>query len=88
MASEAPLSVADVTKSGKVDFPGSPCINALHVKDWSYRLTGRHWIQGSSNIFRVKSFVGNAYRWTLLVRRLNITFNNLKECLSVCSINY
>lgn len=77
MASEVPLSVADITKSGKVDFRSS-CINALHVKEWSYRLNGPHWIQGSSNIFRVKSLVGNAHRWTLLWdKALNSKYSGL-----------
>ena len=62
------MRVQDMTKAGKVQFHGDLCDRGLRVRKWSYRLNGRHWIEGSQNNFRIESVSGNEYSWSLQVR--------------------
>ena len=65
---DAPLTVNEMTKSGKIQFRTPDiCSSKMQVTKWYYRLTGSSWILGSPNVFKVATVAGDVRSWILQV---------------------
>ena len=74
---DAPLTVNEMTKTGKVQFRTPDiCSSGMQVTKWYYRLTAHSWILGSPNVFKVATVAGDVHSWILQV---NITLSNVSN---------